>query len=218
MASITSAGARTGSSSPGARALLGSAALAVAVTVVATLALHGTGEDGRGLVARYLARLAFPFFLAAFSASALAELRPSAFAFWLVRHRRWIGLSFAFVLFAHLVALTIFLAPRADEPALRLDRVVGGLGYVFTLLMAATSNDAAVRRLGPARWARLHRTGLYLLWFIFTVTYLGRIGEDVSYLPFLVLAVAALGLRIAAWRHRRALSARRAALQNPGCR
>lgn len=219
MASISApSGIRAAASASGAIVLLGTAVATVALTVLATTLLYGTGEEGRGLCARYLARLAFPFFLLAFSASALAELRPSPASFWLLRHRRWLGLSFAFVMLGHLVALLAFLATRPAEPVLSLDRIVGGVGYLFILFMAVTSNDGAVQWLGRERWSRLHRSGLYLLWFIFAVTYLGRAGEDLSYLPALLLAVAALGLRITAWGHRRSIRARRASLQHPGCR
>jgi DMSO/TMAO reductase YedYZ heme-binding membrane subunit len=71
-------------------------------------------------------------------------------------------------------------------------------------LMVATSNDAAVRRLGR-RWRLLHRSGLYLLWFVFAFTYSTRFAtRGAAYLPQVVLVFAALGVRIAAWRRRRA--------------
>ena len=219
MASISApSGSRAAASSSGAILLLGTAVATVALTVLGTTLLYGAGEEGRGRCARYPARPPFPLFPLAFSAAALAELKPSPASFWLLRHRRWLGLSFAFVMLGHLVALLAFLATRPAEPALSVDRIVGGVGYLFILFMAATSNDGAVQWLGRERWSRLHRSGLYLLWFIFAVTYLGRVGEDLSYLPALLLAVAALGLRVAAWRRRRSLGARRASLQHPGCR
>jgi DMSO/TMAO reductase YedYZ heme-binding membrane subunit len=183
--------------------ILGGAVALVLVTVVGTLALHGAGEQGLGLVTRHLARLAFPFFLAAFSASALAELAPSRATLWLLLHRRWIGLGFAIVMFAHLSAIFVFLAAREAGNEVDVSQVLGAVGFVAIAVMAATSNDAAVRALGRARWSRLHRACLYYVWFIVTATYLGRVAEDRSYVLFLVLSLAALGLRIAAWRHRR---------------
>jgi methionine sulfoxide reductase heme-binding subunit len=193
----------SGASSGGAVAILGAAALAIAATTAYALATHGTGDQGIVLVTRHLARLAFPLFIAAFTASALLELAPSAPTRWLVRNRRFLGLAFAMVMFAHLAAIFALWSVREDEPHFGLDRVVGGLGYVFIALMAATSNDGAVRALGRERWSRLHRVGLYLLWFIFTVTYLGRISEEPSFLLGLGVALGALALRIVAWRHRR---------------
>ena len=194
----------SGASSGGAFAILGAAALAITATTAYAFATHGTGDQGIVLVTRHLARLAFPLFIAAFTASALLELAPSAPTRWLVRNRRWIGLAFAMVMFAHLGAIFAVWSVREDEPHFGLDRVVGGLGYVFIAFMAATSNDGAVRALGRQRWSRLHRSGLYLLWFIFAVTYLGRVSEEPSFLLGLGVAFGALALRIVAWRHRRA--------------
>jgi sulfoxide reductase heme-binding subunit YedZ len=153
----------SGASSGGALAILGGGALAIAATTAYALATHGTGDQGIVLVTRHLARLAFPLFIAAFTASALLELAPSAPTRWVVRNRRWIGLAFAMVMFAHLAAIFALWSVREDEPHFGLDRVVGGLGYVFIAFMAATSNDGAVRALGRERWSRLHRVGLYLL-------------------------------------------------------
>lgn len=194
----------SGASSGGAIAILGGAAVAIAATVAYAFAVHGTGDEGIVLSTRHLARLAFPFFIAAFTASALLELAPSEATRSLVRNRRWIGLAFAMVMLAHLVGIFAVWSIRDDEPRFGLDRLVGGSGYLFVAFMAATSNDGAVRALGRERWSRLHRIGLYLLWFIFTVTYLGRVAKEPSFLVGLGVAVAALALRIVAWRHRRA--------------
>ena len=189
--------------SSGALPILGGAAIAIVATVAGTLAIHGTGDQGIVLVTRHLARLAFPFFIAAFGASALLEVAPSTPTRWLVRNRRALGLAFAMVMFAHLAGIFSVWSIRDDEPHFALDRLVGGMGYLFVAVMAATSNDASVRALGRARWSRLHRVGLYLLWFIFTVSYLGRVAEDPSFLLGLGLAFGALALRIVAWRRRR---------------
>jgi sulfoxide reductase heme-binding subunit YedZ len=200
MSSISMPVRTSGTPSGGAAAILGGAALAIAATIAYALATYGTGDQGIVLVTRHLARLAFPFFVAAFIASALLELAPSEPARWLVRNRRWIGLAFAMVMFVHLAGILALWSVREDEPRFGLDRLVGGMGYVFIAFMAATSNDGAVRALGRERWSRLHRIGIYLLWFIFTVTYLGRVAKDPSFLVGLGVAFAALALRIVAWR------------------
>jgi methionine sulfoxide reductase heme-binding subunit len=206
MSAITMPVRTSGAPSGGRLAILGGAALAIAATVAHAFATHGTGDQGIVLVTRHLARLAFPLFVAAFTASALLELVPSAPTRCLVRNRRWIGLAFAMVMLAHLAGILAVWSIREDEPRFGIDRVVGGLGYVFIAFMAATSNDGAVRALGHQRWSRVHRIGLYLLWFIFTVTYVGRVAEEPSFLLGLGVAVAALALRIVAWRHRRAVA------------
>jgi len=189
--------------SHGAFWILATAVGGVIVTVVTVLAVHGSGTEGLGLTTRYLARLASPFFLAAFSASALAELAPSKTSFWLLSHRRWLGLGYATVMLAHLVAIIVFVSSRDEPLEVGPTQILGGIGFVFIALMAATSNDGAVRALGRARWSRLHRVCLYYLWFIITATYLGAAARDPWHALGGAIAFAALGLRIASWRHHR---------------
>jgi methionine sulfoxide reductase heme-binding subunit len=45
----------------------------------------------------------------------------------------------------------------ASEIVLRIYLVIGALGLVGLIALAATSTDAAIRRLGGARWNKLHR-------------------------------------------------------------
>ena len=79
--------------------------------------------------------------------------------------------------------------------------VVGGGALVATAVMAATSNDAAVRALGGARWRGLHGFGMWWLWLVFTFTYGGRLGREPDFFAVFALAcVAALVLRIAGRR------------------
>jgi hypothetical protein len=60
-----------------------------------------------------------------------------------------------------------------------------------------------VRLLGR-NWLRLHKVGIYWLWFVFTVSYAKRtFGALPEFAPLFGLAVAALALRIAASRARR---------------
>jgi DMSO/TMAO reductase YedYZ heme-binding membrane subunit len=79
----------------------------------------------------------------------------------------------------------------------------GGGAYVMMFAMAATSNDAAVRLLGR-NWARLHKLGIYWLWFIFIFSYGGRVlGGKQEFIPLFALLLAGLGLRIGAARVRK---------------
>lgn len=186
---------------PGRRTLAWIAATAVVLAAVTAvvLATAGSNEAGLLLLNRSLVRISFPLFLVAFTASALQRLWPNELTRALVRDRRGIGLSFALAHFAHLGAIVALFVRtgRPVEPDASL--VVGGLGYAFIAAMAATSNDASQRALGVRGWTRLHRTGAYLVWFIFAFTYAGRVAEQgPAFVPALVTALAALGLRIAA--------------------
>jgi DMSO/TMAO reductase YedYZ heme-binding membrane subunit len=181
------------------------AALVAGTAVAVGLSLGGDPKEAWQLAARYTARVGFLFFfMPVFAASAWHRLAPSPLSRWVMVRRRALGLAFATSHTIHLIALTTFNVIAGSVPdAVTLG--VGGGAYVAMFAMAATSSDAAVRRLGAQRWQRLHRVGIYWLWFVFTFSYAGRVAEGrLAFLPFLGLALGAYGLRIAAWRARRA--------------
>jgi DMSO/TMAO reductase YedYZ heme-binding membrane subunit len=185
------------------------ASLAASAAVALGLSLGPTSEQGWLLATRFTARLSFPIFLCAFSASALARLAPSDFTRGLLRSRRAVGLAFATAHTIHLGALTIYFAVSGAQPS-PVALVGGGATYLAIFAMAATSNDAAVRRLGRS-WSRLHTAGAYLVWLIFLQSYAGRVASGKPFfVPQVVLAVTALGLRIAARRQRSVAQARAA--------
>jgi DMSO/TMAO reductase YedYZ heme-binding membrane subunit len=175
--------------------------LAVAALCGAVLATPSPGAEELRATIRLTALTSVVCFCAAFTASALARLRPSPVTRWLLANRRYLGLSFAVSHLAHGLAIaalerqTNFLAGY-DATTL----VGGGLGFLLIALLAATSNDAAVRRLGATAWKRLHTVGVYYLWFVFIFTYMGpALGSPFHAALTLALAVA-LALRFAARR------------------
>lgn len=173
--------------------------MALLIGVAGFAADGGWGIDGANAAARLTARWSFVWFLTAWTASSLAALRPGGWRRDLLRRRRAIGLSFAAAHFVHagffLLAILVF---RVEPPLPTL--IGGGTGYLFVALMAATSNDAALRRLGPRLWRMLHATGGWIVLFIFALTYAGRIAEHPGLgIPATALIAAALALRIAAW-------------------
>ncbi|MEX0839010.1 MAG: hypothetical protein WD034_05695 [Parvibaculum sp.] len=180
----------------------------VAAIVAGSLTIWGWGEDGLLHVTRYTARFSFLIFVTVFAAGALAQLFPNNLTRWLKRKRRYLGLSFALAHFLHLGALTSLLIAIGEAPDL-VTIIGGGGAYVFIALMALTSNDWSVRRLGPKIWRRLHLTGIAYVWLIFMNSYVGRLASETPPEPraiFIVitgLGFLALGLRIAAWTVRR---------------
>lgn len=195
---------------------MGLAALLAAAAVV-----HGvlSAPDVVGswqMAARYTARFSFLVFVVVYGASAWHRLAPSAVSRWVMRRRRSLGLAFATAHTIHLAALVQFSRERGEVPEL-LTLVVGGGAFLAMYVLAATSNDAAVRWLGGARWQRLHRFGVHYLWFVFAFTYLGRMGRDPTFFaPLLALAVGVFGLRLVAWRAKRAAISRTAATAQAG--
>ena len=192
----------SGARSRGVGVACATAAVGALAAVAVGLAVGESAADGWKLAARYTARTAFPLFLAAFVAGPWQRLRPGPLPRWLLRHRRALGLAFATVFAAHLVSLVTFNVVEGTIPDAA-TLVVGGGALLATAVMAATSNDAAVRTLGAARWQRLHVVGMWWLWLVFTITYGGRIARSPDFFAVFALAcVAALALRIAGRRGR----------------
>lgn len=181
------------------------AILSVGAVLLALVAAADPSMQAQ-LAARWTARVGFPLFILTYCASSLARLWPGPLWASLMRNRRQWGLSFALAHSVHLVALITFFVVSGQTPA-TVSLVGGGFAYVLLYLMVFTSNDRAMRRLGP-RWKLLHRTGIHVIWFVYTFSYFGRLFDPGLFPQGAILfpvCLAAAGLRIAAWRQRRRL-------------
>jgi hypothetical protein len=145
-----------------------------------------------------------------FSASSLHVIARAPWSRWLLLRRRDLGLGFAVVLFTHL-GVVLALATRHTASfwaTTAMSSVVGGaVGYVWIAAMTGTSFDGPRRRIGPRAWRALHTSGMYVLWGIFVVSYVGRAGSQLLPALFLGLMVLALAIRILARLARRARAA-----------
>ena len=92
----------------------------------------------------------------------------------------------------------------SNEPVDLITYVLGGLAFVLMWLMAATSNDTAMRKLGR-QWKILHLVGLHYLWVVFMQTFLGNFGgaDALLYGSLVLIGFVGLGLRVAAYLSRR---------------
>lgn len=163
--------------------------------------------DGALMATRMTARFAFPIFLLAWTASAWVTLFPGGWRTALLRRRRAVGLSFAAAHGAHLVFILITLRIFGHE-APTITVYAGGLVYLLIAAMAATSHDAAVRWLGPARWKMLHTVGGLAILLVFTNSYVGRLKSmPMLAIPALGLLLLAVALKLTAWRNRRSRAA-----------
>ncbi|MCH2172496.1 hypothetical protein MK489_17100 [Myxococcota bacterium] len=139
---------------------------------------EGFDADALHAGVRWTARGALVSFWIVFVSSSARSLWSSATTRWLVANRRYLGVSFGIFMGFHLLMLialgVLFPGPFFSQ----LDALTitgGGLAYAFTAAMVLTSSDRSVRRLGRARWFRLHRMGLWFNWAVFTFTYFGDI-------------------------------------------
>ena len=183
---------------PRGSAIVGWSTLALVSMRAALLALHGFGEAGLRAVIRATARSSLVLFAAAFAASGLRRVWRAPATAWLVKNRRYVGLSFAVSHALHLAAILAVAAtvPGFAEGVSMTTATGGGIGYLLIAAMALTSNDTARRWLGPRRWRALHVTGLWVVFGIFTSSYLGRALHNPNYLPHAALLAAILILRV----------------------
>lgn len=181
------------------------AAAALLIGLTATMLAGGFTHDGVLQGVRLTARWSFAWFIAAWSASSIAKLWPGGWRTELLRRRRAVGLGFAFSHFVHAAFfLTAILAFGHKAPMVVL--IGGGIGYAFVLAMAATSNNASMKALGPKAWKALHSFGGVYLLLIFFNSYLGRLmnGKPLVGAYGVALVTLAITLRVAAFAKERA--------------
>ena len=174
-----------------------SATLLVSVVLLVAVFMHIPAlEKSWHSWTRYTARLSFFLFLAAYLAAPLYELVKNPATAWLRRQRRNSGIGFGIAHTIHLAALIGFYQ-IADIPAEMPTVIVGGGAYLAMFLMLATSNDAALRRLGKTNWRWLHKFGAHYLAVVFAFTYLSQFLGGLNKPPILlILAIAAIVVRI----------------------
>ena len=191
--------------------IVGWSALALLAMTAALLGIYGADESGVRVVIRATARTSLPLFLAAFVASSVRAIWRNDTTKWLLRNRRYMGVSFAVSHGIHLAAILTLARGWPQSFWEKTNDVTlygGGLGYVFILLMTATSSDAAVKWLGMRRWKLLHTAGAWYLFGIFLLNYGPSGFFRPAYIPASALVLLALGIRIGArWRSARVASA-----------
>ncbi|MDH3440103.1 MAG: hypothetical protein OEM63_05090 [Gammaproteobacteria bacterium] len=159
---------------------------------------HAWHEDSLNETLRLTARSALLIYLLIFIARPLRQLTANSLSRWLVANRRYLGISFAAVMIAHLYLLVTLNGVQLLNS--------GVLVYLLILLMLLTSFDRPTAALGPKRWKILHKTGLYVIGIALAQAQFTRIaqgvGEPVHYL-LAALILIAIGIRMAAWRKQR---------------
>jgi len=132
---------------------------------------------------------------------AVTPLRRIAGWAWLAPLRRMLGLYAFFYAVLHL-ATYLWLDQFFDWPEILKDIfkrpfiTAGMLCFLMLVPLAATSNGAAIRRLGGRRWRALHRS-VYVIGIVAVLHYAWMVKLDISG-PLLYAAILAalLGLRL----------------------
>jgi methionine sulfoxide reductase heme-binding subunit len=90
---------------------------------------------------------------------------------------------------AHIIHAGAFIAYHLASSAPEIVTIaLGGLGYALIAVMALIPPPAA---------PRLHRIGIWYIWFIFIATFAGGLGDTERYLPALIGVIAFLAAAIA---------------------
>ena len=157
--------------------------------------------DHIGYMLRVTARIAFFLLLLAMIARPFRQLTGTGFQ--LLRHRRYLGLAMAFVHTVHFGYVLAFLK-NSDEPLAMVTLIFGGLAFLLTWIMAATSNNTSQRALG-VWWRRIHTLGIYYVWLIFMNTFIGALSasSDPLYVGIIAAGLVAVSLRIAVFLRQR---------------
>jgi len=185
--------------------IVGWCALVLVTLTAAILAVQGVDEAGLRSVVRTTAQTSVVLFTGAFCASALCTTWPAPLTRWMLRNRRYLGVSFAVSHFIHLIAIVALAVQLGDQFKLNPATLVGGgLAYVFIAAMTATSFDRTAAWLGPRTWRRLHTTGGYWIWFIFFISYAPRAAMvSAWYAPFVFVLLGVVALRVVVRLRRR---------------
>ncbi len=200
--------------SPRSRRWLKPLCLALGLAPIAKLAWDAAaGQLGANPVAEGMNRLGF--WTLTFLALSLAPTPAHDLLglTWPVRLRRMIGLlafSYAALHLTWYLVVDQFFAfgDIGKDIAKRKFITVGFAAFLLLVPLAVTSTDAWVRRLGFARWKRLHRL-VYVAALLGVVHFVWRVKADHRKPAlFAVVVSALLAARVFAWARRRARRAR----------
>jgi methionine sulfoxide reductase heme-binding subunit len=177
----------------------------------------GSDSAGTELALRTTARISFVWFMLAFVASPVHQLRPSRLSAWLLHRRRALGVIFGLSMSIHvgfILRLFAVHAPQRPPMVTDADFFIGIPGLIMVGLLTITSLEALKQRLGATRWRRLHTTGIWVVWAIFFLCLVDSVGRKSTDHPVLAyhafIAVLLLGLGLRVW------AARQRSLQTPG--
>ncbi|MES2143984.1 MAG: protein-methionine-sulfoxide reductase heme-binding subunit MsrQ [Pseudomonadota bacterium] len=154
------------------------------------------GADPVRLVERKLGLTGLQFLLASLAITPLRRIGLN-----LIRFRRALGLLAFFYIALHLTAwVWLDMGLRWSEVVADLWKrpyiILGMVGLVAMLPLAATSTNAAIRAMGPLAWGRLHRLAyIALIAGVLHLLILVKIwtGRELAYAA---IAVVLLGLRL----------------------
>ena len=179
--------------------------------ILAGLAITGTSTpEATVAMIRLSVQLASPWIYLAFVATALGKLFPSNFSSWLLRNRRYVGLSFAAGFGWQAVFILVLLVLHGDYYATVLhdtaEFISRMLSYLLLLALTVTSFFPVRRVMDPRHWRLLHLVGIWYFWAAIWVSYAETVmaGDTrVIAIVFVISGLVVLTLRCAAFLKQR---------------
>jgi hypothetical protein len=186
--------------------IVGFSALTVGTMVAIIWLFHGIDEKGMRMAIRATARTSTILFLSAFVASSLHKLWSTPLSAWLLKNRRYLGISMAVSHTYHAIALFgLWFVTAGAAPS---SNPLGTFGYVLLFAMTVTSFNRPAAWLGKRGWKILHSTGMHFFWLGLLFEYSFKLPNSMlSYSPFVILLVLAMMLRLVASRKQKELVA-----------
>lgn len=175
---------------------------------VLTLAIAGTATQGTNAALAVTGRFSFLLFWSAYTGTALVTVFGNRFRR-LQQSGRELGLAFASAHLVHL-ALVGWLCYIGNIPG-RGTFAFFGLAAILLYLLAALSFDKIRLALGFHLWRMIRSVAMNYIALAFAVDFMvrpinGSIGYIIAYLPFSVLIVLGLMLRLIAYAVKRRLT------------
>ena len=188
------------------------AALTLAA-ILAGLATIGVATPEAAVeMIRFSVQLASPWVFLAFIARPLGQLAPGTLANWMLRNRRYLGLSFAAGFGWQAVFIGVLLTLYPDYYWNELhndsDLLLRMLSYLFLLALTVTSFFPVRRRMRAEHWRYLHLVGIWYFWAAIWVSYAeGLLNGDtrIVAIVYVVAGLVALTVRLAAYLKNRSM-------------
>jgi sulfoxide reductase heme-binding subunit YedZ len=155
---------------------------------------------------RLSVQLASPWVFLAFVATPMTQLFPGNFSKWLLRNRRYMGLSFAAGFGWQAVFIAVLLTLHNvyywEELHNATDLYLRMASYVFLFALTITSFFPVRRRMRPKHWRWLHLAGIWYFWAAIWASYAPMaLSSDAKTIDvvYTVIGLIVLILRIAAY-------------------
>jgi sulfoxide reductase heme-binding subunit YedZ len=177
------------------------------VAMVAGYVLIGvsTPEAAVNMI-RLSVQLASPWIFLAFVATPMTQLFPGNLSKWLLRNRRYLGLSFAAGFGWQAVFIGVLLALHNayywEELHNATDLFLRMASYAFLFALTITSFFPVRRRMRPKHWRWLHLVGVWYFWAAIWASYAPMaLSSDAKPIDFVYtfIGLVVLILRVAAY-------------------